>query len=209
MNIGTSQPKGTLAFNVRRAAGPGLSWKLRNNLTLAFVQGWLAYHFARPLGKLFGFGTFISRLQVRLVRADGEVVNYGAVSYRMVTTAFITALATAMHTQASAGDFFYHGLGIGTTAAAITDTVIETELTTEYTGNVRATGTHTSAAGVYESVATITLDSGTPAVTCHGVMTQAATGGGTLLDKHVFAAVNMASGDSFVATYQLTFTAGG
>ena len=201
-------PSGSMTFKVRRAAGPGIAWKLRNNLTVGFVRGWLAYHVARPLGKFFGFGTIISRLQVKLVKADGAWVDYGAVSYRVVTTAFVTDLATSLHTQASAGNLFYHALGTGTTAAAITDTGMGTELTTEYTSNVRATGTHTSAAGVYESVATITLDSGTPAVTEHGVM-GANTGASTLIDRHVFAAVNMASGDSFVATYQLTFTAGG
>jgi hypothetical protein len=125
-----------------------------------------------------------------------------------VTTAFVTALATALHTQASAGNLFYHALGIGVAAADIGDTGMGTELTTEYTGNVRATGTHTSAAGVYESIATNIIDSGTPAVTEHGVM-GAASGASTLIDRHTFAAVNMISGDSLVSTYQITFTAGG
>jgi hypothetical protein len=198
---------GRLGYKVVKAKGPGLKWKLANNLRWAFILGWLAYHLARPIGKMLGFGTIISRLKVR-ARIGGEWIDYGVVSYRVVTTAFVTALATALHTQASAGDLFYHALGTGVGAEGAANTGMGTELTTEYTGNVRATGTHTSAAGVYESVGTITLDSGTPAVTEHGVM-GANTGASTLIDRSVFAAVNMASGDSFVATYQLTLTAGG
>jgi hypothetical protein len=206
--MATTTNYGKLTFKVYRAAGPGLAWKLRNNMRWAFLRGWLAYHVARPIGRTLGFGTMISRLSVKLHRANGDWVDYGVVDYRVVTTAFVTAVATALHTQASAGDLFYHALGTGTTAAAVGDTGMGTELTTEYTGNVRATGTHVSTAGVYTSVATITLDSGTPAVTEHGVM-GAASGASTLIDRHVFTAVNMASGDSFVATYEWTLTAGG
>lgn len=205
---GATSISGSLGFRTARPQSVGLSWKLKNALTWAYIQGWLAFHLARPLGRAFGFMTGISRLSVRVHRASGEWEDYGVVSYRVVTTAFVTALATALHTQASPGNLFYHALGTGNTAAAITDTGMGTELTTEYTGDVRATGTHTSAAGVYESVGTITIDSGTPAVTEHGVM-GASSGASTLIDRHVFAAVNMAAGDSFVATYQLTLTAGG
>jgi hypothetical protein len=107
----------------------------------------------------------------------------------------------------------YHGLGTGTTAAATGDTGLQTELTTEYTGNVRATGTLTegASANIFRSVGTNTLDSGTPAVTEHGVLSQAATGGGTLLDRHVFSAINLdgAAGDGLQSTYDFTLSAGG
>lgn len=206
--MSTMESVGNMTYKVRRAAGPGLSWRLQNTLRLAFIRGWLAYHVARPIGRLLGFGTIISRLSVKLHKANGEWVDYGVVDYRVVTTAFVTALATALHTQASPGDLYYHALGTGTGAAAVGDTGMGTELTTEYTGNVRATGTHTSSAGVYTSVATNTIDSGTPAVTEHGVM-GAASGASTLIDRHVFTAVNMSAGDSFVSTYELTLTAGG
>lgn len=206
---GISKPFGSMTYKVKRAAGPGLNWKLRNWFTWVFIQGWMAWHIARPLGRFFGFGTIISRLAVKVHRADGTWVDYGVVGYRVVTTAFVTALATALHTQASPGNLYYHALGIGTGAPAVGDTGMGTELTTEYNPDgTRPAGTHTSAAGVYESVGTITIDAGTPAVTEHGVM-GAATGASTLIDRHTFAAVNMASGDSFVATYQLTLTPGG
>jgi hypothetical protein len=77
--------------------------------------------------------TGISCLGLKLHRSNGEWVDYGIVGYRLVTTAFVTALATALHTQASAGNLFYHALGIGVAAADIGDTGMGTELTTEYT----------------------------------------------------------------------------
>jgi hypothetical protein len=201
--------RGNLKVRVKACPKVSLSWRVKNTLRWEFIQGWIAYHVARWIGKKLGFMTGISRLHLKLHRATGEWVDYGVVSYRLVTTAFITALATALHTQASPGNLFYHALGVGVVAANITDVGMGTELTTEYNPDgTRATGTHTSAAGVYESVGTNTIDSGTPAVTEHGVM-GAASGASTLIDRHTFAPVNMVSGDSLVSTYQLTFTAGG
>lgn len=205
---GIAGSKGNLKVKVNTCPRASMSWRVKNTLRWEFIQGWIAYHVARWLGKKIGFMTGISKLELKLHRADGSWVDYGVVSYRVVTTAFVTALATALHTQASPGNLFYHALGVGVGAAAVGDTGMGTELTTEYTGDVRATGTHTSAAGVYESVATNTIDSGTPAVTEHGVM-GANSGASTLIDRHTFAAVNMVAGDSLVSTYQLTFTAGG
>jgi hypothetical protein len=200
--------KGRLVNRVRACPKVSLYWRIKNVLRIEYLRGWLAFHIAPIIAKIFGFAVITSCLHLKLHRANGEWVDYGIVGYRLVTTAFITALATALHTQASAGNLFYHALGVGVVGAAIGDTGMGTELTTEYTGDVRATGTHTSAAGVYESVGTNTIDSGTPAVTEHGVM-GAASGASTLIDRHTFAAVNMVSGDSLVSTYQLTFTAGG
>jgi hypothetical protein len=61
---------------------------------------------------------------------------------------------------------------------------------------------------VYRSVGTNTLDSGTPAVTEHGLFSASTTG--TLLDRTVFAAINLigANGDSLQSTYSFTLTAG-
>ena len=201
--------RGNLKMRVAHAPKAKMSWRVKNTLRWDFIRGWIAFHVAPILGKLLGFAVITSKLNLKLRQANGEWIDYGAVCYRVVTTAFITALATALHTQASPGNLYYHALGVGTNAAAVGDTGMQTELTTEYNpDSTRPTGTHTSAAGVYESVGTITIDSGTPAVTEHGVM-GAASGASTLIDRHTFTAVNMVSGDSLVATYQLTFTAGG
>ena len=106
----------------------------------------------------------------------------------------------------------HHGIGTGVAAEAVGDTALATELTTEYNpDNVRDTGTQgENGANVYQTVGVNTLDSGTPAITEHGVLTQAATGGGTLLDRSVFSAINLdgGAGDGLQSTYEITFTAG-
>ena len=108
----------------------------------------------------------------------------------------------------------YHGFGTGTTAEAIGQTALITELTTQYTvDNTRLTGTQTEggSANVYRTVATLSPDSGgTIAVTEHGLFDNATVGAGTLWDRSVFTAVNLVAGsDSLQVTYDLTLSAGG
>jgi len=144
------------------------------------------------------------RLYVRLIRANGNVVNYGLVSTRVVTTAFVNFMVDQLQTETSEwGDFKYHDSGVGTTGAAVGDTDIETT-----DGEDRATGSQTEggSANIYKSVGTIAYTS-TKAITEHGLFSQAS--GTTLLDRHVFSAINVANGDSIEFTYELTCTAGG
>jgi hypothetical protein len=51
--------------------------------------------------------------------------------------------------------------------------------------------------------------SATVAATEHGILSQAATGGGVLLDRSVFSVVSLASSESIAATYQITFPSAG
>ena len=145
----------------------------------------------------------------------GEAIeDYGVVSRRLVTDAFVAAVVDALDVGVgfTLTNFRFHGIGTGSTAESAGDTALVTELTTEYTGNVRATGTATQpSANIYRSTATNTLDSGTPALREHGVLTQAATGGGTLLDRSVYAAINLDGtvGDGLQSQYSLTVTSGG
>lgn len=137
--------------------------------------------------------------------------DYGLVSYREVTDTGVAFIVDAFQNSVEVENMKYHGLGTGTTAADQTDTALETELTTEYTGNVRATGTTTegASANIFRTVATNTLDSGTPAVTEHGVLS--ASSSGVLLDRHTFSAINLngSNGDGLQSSYDLTLTAGG
>lgn len=148
--------------------------------------------------------------------AEHGDLDLGLASMRVVTTAGVNKLVAGMNTSDAATfqAFKFHGLGTGTNAEATSDTALQTELTTEYaTDNVRPTGSQTTggASNIYRTVATITPDSGgTIAVTEHGVLSQAATGGGTLLDRSKFAAVNLVTpNDSLQPTYDLTIAAGG
>lgn len=135
----------------------------------------------------------------------------GLASFRVVTTVGVNFIVDAFQNSVELENLKFHGIGTGSTAEAVGDTALVTELTTEYTGNVRATGTTTegASANIYRTVATNTLD-GTPgaALREHGIFDQAATGGGTLLDRTVYAAITLSSGDSLQSTYDHTQTAG-
>lgn len=140
-----------------------------------------------------------------------ENIFLGLASFRVVTTAGVNFIVDAFQNSTELENLKYHGIGTGSTAEAAGDTALVTELTTEYTGNVRATGSTTegASANIYRTVGTNTLD-GNPAGALreHGIFDQAATGGGTLLDRTVFAAITLSSGDSLQSTYDHTQTAG-
>lgn len=146
--------------------------------------------------------------------AGQAVEEYGIVSRRLVTDAFVAAVVDALDVGVgfTLSNFRYHGIGTGSTAEAANQTALTTELTTEYTGNARATGTATQpAANIYTSTATNTLDSGTPALREHAVFTQSATGGGTMLDRSLYSAINLdgSAGDGLQSAYSLTISSGG
>ncbi len=108
------------------------------------------------------------------------IEDYGIVGRKVVTDVgvgwIVDVLQNAVDTDTVLQKF--HGLGTGTTAESAAHTALVTELTTEYTGNVRATGTTTeTSAPVYSTVATNTLD-GTPgaALREHGIFSLNAAG---------------------------------
>lgn len=155
----------------------------------------------------------IGTLYIRKIFEDGRVLDYGLAGCRVVTTAFVESVTDSMQNQTTTpiDVFDFHGIGTGSTAEAIGDTALVTELTTEYqTDNVRATGTpgEGASANIYQNVGTNTVDAAV-ALREHGLFTQAATGGGTLCDRTVYALINLANGDSLQTTYELTWTAGG
>lgn len=123
---------GKLAARVTRAPGPGLLWKIRNLPHL--LRGWRAI-----VGPLLGFSGFYAQLSARLHRADGTVVNYGVISRRKLTTAFVNFMVDQLQAEtATWGDFKYHDSGTGTLAESNSDTALGTP-----TGDTRGTGTQT------------------------------------------------------------------
>lgn len=187
-------------------------WR-RRNLPRMFKQiGQLQVARAaqRVHGMMFAYGA----LWLQVHRSDGTVDDLGLASLRVITTAGVNFLAADMAAGASDINLFkFHAFGTGTGAEAAGDTALGTELTTQYNpDNTRPTGSQSSSTNTYTTAATFTPDSGgVIAVTEHGILSQAATGGGTLWDRSQFAAVNTnaANGDSILATYVATFPSGG
>lgn len=154
----------------------------------------------------------LGQLWLQKIGLSGEATDYGLVSCRVVTNAGVQYIVDAWQNLVELENMRYHGVGTGTTAEAATQTALVTELTTQYsTSNTRPTGSLGEQSGVanaFESSATITVSSAV-ALTEHGLFSQAATGGGILMDRSVFAAINLASGESLQATWRLTFPSGG
>lgn len=154
---------------------------------------------------------FLGQLWGRVVRRDGAVVDLGLMSCRVVTSAGVNYIVDAFQNLVELENMKYHGVGTSSAAENASNTSLGAELTTNYSpANTRATGTTGEQSGspnVYETTATVTV-AGTVALTEHGILSQAAVGGGVLLDRSVFAAVNLAASESLQATYRLTFPAG-
>ena len=153
---------------------------------------------------------FYGQLYLTHIRADGDVIELGLASMRVVTTAGCNFLVDAMQGTVEPEILKFHGIGTGTNAEASADTALQTESTTALNpDSTRATGSLTegASANIFRTVGTNTVDA-TVACTEHGIFSQAATGGGTLLDRSVFSVVNLASADSLQTTYDFTIAAG-
>jgi hypothetical protein len=203
-------PTGDLQVRKIRRSGPGLGWHLKTRLRWGFIKGWIAKHLVAPVANAWGVMTGIGELELTLIRASGERIHYGVVSYRVITSAGVAFIVDAWQNTAELENMIYHGCGTGTTAEASGDTALVTESTSALNpDSTRPTGTQSEpAANQLRSTATATFDA-SAAITEHGLFSQAATGGGTLWDRSVFSAVNVVSGDSIQFQYTATLTAGG
>lgn len=154
---------------------------------------------------------FYGAVYMKVLRSNGDIVDLGLVSMRVVTTAGVNFVVDAFQNSVEVENLKYHGFGTGGAAEAVGNTALTTELTTEYaTNNTRPTGTTTegASANIYRTVATLTPDAAV-AITEHGIFDQASNAGGTLWDRSLFSAVNLnGTGDALQATYDATFAAG-
>ena len=179
------------------------NWKYRliNTLRLSWLRGYLAMQLAKLIS-VAGVLAAYSQLTAVKIHRDGHREYLGVLGRRVVTTAFVDFVVDQLQTETAVfGDFKYHDSGVGITGELIGDTGIETT-----DGESRATGTQTeSAANAYRSVATISYTT-TKAITEHGLFNDVTAG--TLMDRTVFAALNVVNGDAIQFTYTLTLTAG-
>lgn len=181
---------------------------------------YLPHELAQELVELIGQVTIMEsslalvHMQLQGFDAKGKpiytLVDHGVVSRKVVTDTGVAFIVDAFQNLTEIENLKYHGIGTGGTAEAASQTALVTELTTQYNpDSTRATGSTTeNAANIYRTVGTNAVDSAV-AITEHGIFSQAATGGGTMLDRSLFSAVNLAIGDSLQSTYDLTLTSGG
>jgi hypothetical protein len=153
-------------------------------------------------------GVLVMKTQLHAVhirQRRGIIVrdDRGLLSERVITTAGVTFLATAFVNTVEPELINFHAAGTGTTAEAIGDTALVTEVES------RATGTQSNpSAGVYRSVGTVSFTA-TRTIAEHGILT--ASSAGTLWDRSVFSGstIGVVSGDSIQFTYNLTLSSGG
>ena len=222
---GKSYPVGQQGAKVTKAP---LTWKLRNIFrvgwrkhtlfgvdfqtpTPPFIKGWFAVHCVRPVANFFGLATLHSTLELKLFKADGSVIDYGIVGYRVITDTGVAFFVDDWDNDATdITTLHFHGIGTGSTAEAAGDTALVTESTTALNpDSTRATGVESQpAANQLRTVGTLTADAQIVARE-HGIFSQSATGGGTLFDRTVFATVTLESADSLQSTYTCTLSSGG
>jgi hypothetical protein len=142
----------------------------------------------------------IGRLYITHYR-NGVATDMGLVSTKLVTDAGVAYLNGAFQgTGNLASNFKYHASGTGGTAESAAQTALVTEVAT------RATGSQTNnGANIYRTVGTIAY-TGTLAIVEHGIFS--ASSAGTMLDRSIFSAINVISGDSIAFTYDLTLPSG-
>lgn len=147
-----------------------------------------------------GVLSFSASLSAKKIHRNGLVENYGVISTKKVTDAFVAYLVDSLQDSGTypMSDFKYHDSGTGIVGENKTDTALGTPC-----GESRDVGTQIegATANIYKTVATHTY-AGTFAITEHGVFSAAASG--TLMDRSVFSAINVGSGDKIEFTYELT-----
>lgn len=204
--LGDLSLKGDLQTHlIKGTVKASLSWKIKNTLRRSYLFGLFANNAAKAFTDLTGVPTLTAELSaVKIDGKTGQRIDYGIVSRRVVTNAFVNFVVDNLQVDTTEiGDFKFHDSGIGTTAENAADTAIETS-----DGESRATGSQTegASANIYKSVGTIAYTT-TKAITEHGVFSQST--GATLVDRSVFSAINVVNGDSIEFTYQLTLNSGG
>ena len=153
----------------------------------------------------FGMGGSIRKIKTNLsvkhIR-NGKMLTTRNIKNRVVTDAFVNNIVDNLDGDVTTiADYKYHDSGTGVTEEDQTDTALVTPC-----GEDRDTGTQAGTDNAYESVATHTYE-GTFAITEHGLFNAAS--GVTLMDRTVFAAINVVSGDKIEFTFTISFTAGG
>lgn len=207
---------GTLSVKRIGAKKAPLTWRMRNALTWRYLWGFACFYLAKGFSWLTGIPTVTGRLRLRKRLRDGTWLDYGWVGYRMVTNAGVAFMVDDWddNTASATNDITtlkYHGVGTTNTAENAADTTLAAESTTALNpDSTRATGVQSQpSANILQSVGTLVFDAASTAVVEHGLFSQAATGGGTLWDRTVFAVVTMLTGESLQCQYQCTINSGG
>ncbi len=199
---GRFAPAGAVSAKlIKNGTKAPILWKLKNNLRWRFIWNRFTFNLAFKFTKLTGILTTVGSLQAKVWHADGTYTDYGVVAHGLVTDAFVADMVDELQAGTTFGLYSYHESGTGVVAADNNDIDIGTPA-----GPARVSGTQIEGASawIFKSVATIVY-TGTLAITEHGFFNHLTAG--TMMDRHVFAAINVDNTDQIEFTYELTCTA--
>ena len=118
-----------------------------------------------------------------------------------MTNAGFAGMASRLNGSGSENAFTYLAVGVGTGAAAATDTTLGTEITDSGLERAVATLARTTTTKTNDTASLVKLwtASGSKAVTECGILNNSS--GGVLLARSVFSAINVVAGDQLQITY--------
>jgi len=133
---------------------------------------------------------------------NGDVIEERTINNTIVN-AGLAQVAGLLLTDFGGTAFDYIAIGIGTTGATVTDTTLESEISTGGGERGTAVGTRitTSVANDTAQLVTTFTFTGSFAVTESGIFNDASAG--TMLSRQTFGAINVSSGDSIEVTWKI------
>lgn len=142
--------------------------------------------------------TLKGRFIVELFDANGVRKDLRIVENTIVTVG--KSYLAEWLTQATQSDYFmqYIALGTGTNSASVSDTTLQTELSTRVAGTLSFSGV------IWENQAFFSPGVDTGLITEAGLFS--ASSGGTMFARQVFPVVNKAAGEAVQVTWQVTFS---
>jgi len=136
---------------------------------------------------------------------DGKLIH-SQENHNLITNNGLAGRASRLNGADSEAAFTYLAVGTGTTAAAATDTTLETELTDSGLSRAAAIAsrvTTTETNDTAQLIATYTVTASKAVTECGALNAGAA---GILLGRQVFAAVNVSNGDVLAITYKFVMS---
>ncbi len=143
-------------------------------------------------------------IEIKQIR-EGKVISKRTIK-NTITNAGLAEIANLAGNVSTPAAFTYLAVGVGTTAAAATDTALESEIIDSGLARSAATVTRQTTNETNDTLQLVKqwTASGAKAVTEVGALN--ASSAGVMLGRQVFAAVNVASGDSLQVTYKFIFS---
>jgi len=162
------------------------------------------------------FGDFLLRTSRKFLPRNSKMALYGVrisfltggwgdklAFHNLITNAGFAGVASRINGSGAEAAFTFIAVGTGTTAAAVTDTTLETELAASGLSRAASTASRVTT-DVTDDTARLNNQftvTGTEAVTESGVLNAGAAG--VLLCRQVFSAVNVVNGDTLDVTWDV------